>query len=143
MAVGGRDRQAGRENRPGGSASDPPRGTLVVLDDDAIFRAGLLRAFRAEGFVVIEAPDVSTLLHTLETAPVDVILADSRLSDGSDGWREARALASRFRHVRVVAMSGYTPDVIAADGGVVADRYVLKGQSFLHFLEAVEEVLRS
>jgi DNA-binding NarL/FixJ family response regulator len=114
---------------------------VVVLDDDRLFRRSVVRALHLEGFLVLEAEDVTALAATLEDNRVDVILADSRLADGSDGWREAEALAARHGGVRVVAVSGYDIDAIEATGGSVTVGYVLKDGSAFAMLKAVEAAL--
>jgi CheY-like chemotaxis protein len=135
----GSDNRAGSESR----TSDPPRGTIVVLDDDAVYRAQVERVLRSEGFITMGTGDVQGLAAILEAHDIDLILADSRLADGSDGWREAEALAARFGGVVVVAVSGYDADAIEATGGSVTKGYVLKGGSAFQLLQAIEEALRA
>ena len=145
MAVGSKvegvsaGNRAGSKNRP----SDPPKATVVVLDDDRLFRRSIARTLRLEGYLALEAEDIAELAALLDSYSVDVILADSRLADGSDGWREAEALALRQRGVRVVAISGYDLDAIEATGGSVSDQYVLKDGSGHALLAAVEAALSS
>jgi DNA-binding NtrC family response regulator len=134
------DRALGGSNRPGRNSGGSPA-TVVVLDDDRDFRRGVLRALRNEGLVVEEAEDVASLLAILTRTPVDVIVADSRLADGSDGWREALALSGRYPHTRVVAITGYDADAIAAVEGMVISGFIQKGDDPLRIVQAVLEAI--
>ena len=129
-------------NRPGGSTSDPPRGTVIVLDDDRDFRVAAVRALRMEGFVAEDVADVAGLAVALGRMPVDVIVADSRLADGTDGWEAAAALAQQFPRTRVVHVSAYDADAIRAVDGTVVEAFVRKGGDPFALVEAVMSVLR-
>jgi CheY-like chemotaxis protein len=103
-------------NRPSErQASDPPRATIVVLDDDGIVRKNLVRLLNLEGYAAFEAIDVDTLHSILEAAPIDVVLADSRLTDGNDGWATAMGLRERYPNLRMASVengSGFLPDMV-------------------------------
>jgi|JI10StandDraft_1071094.scaffolds.fasta_scaffold754845_1 ActR/RegA family two-component response regulator len=135
------ERALGGSNRPG-RIPGGPAATVVVLDDDRDFRFGVVRVLRNEGFVVEEAADVATLLAILNRTPVDVILADSRLADGADGWREALALSGRYPNTRVVAVTGYDADAIAAFEGVVLSGFVRKSDGPSVIVQAVLDASR-
>jgi DNA-binding NtrC family response regulator len=133
-------------NRPSErQASDPPRATIVVLDDDGIVRKNLVRLLNLEGYAAFEALDVETMNSILAAAPIDVVLADSRLTDGNDGWATAMGLRERYPNLRVVLMSGYSATDIAEDGGQVemtSDvQYVYKPDPFSRYVEAIERAL--
>jgi DNA-binding NtrC family response regulator len=142
MVTVSNQRGLGAGNRPEErNASDPPRATIVVLDDDVHFRLGAARALRNEGYDVFEAVDVAALYDILARAPVDLVLADSRLTDGNDGWVEAQTLAERYPRTRVLLMSGYSAAEIREDGGFADATFVEKGGSVSAILIAVEEAL--
>lgn len=142
-AVRDRDRTLDGGNRPGDRqrAADPPRATIAVLDDDHLFRRGIVRVLRSEGYDVIEVDDIEGLAEVFRQAPVDLVVADSRLADGSDGWLEAAALARAHGNVPVVAMTGYDPDAIAALGGVTDVEFVQKAGAGFNVVAAVEQAL--
>lgn len=124
--------------------ADPPRATVVVLDDDLLFRRGVSRVLRSEGFDVIEVEGSAELAEVLQESSVDLIVADSRLADGSDGWREAKALAKEHGDIKVIAMTGYDPDAIAAVGGFTeVDGWIQKAGAGFNVVRAVEEALFS
>ncbi len=143
MTVRDRDVVLPGGNRPGDrqNNANPPRATIVVLDDDHLFRRGVARVLRSEGYDVIEVDDIEGLAAALEAGPVDLVVADSRLADGSDGWLEASALAQRHGGVKVVAMTGYDADAIAALGGFTDVEFVQKSGAGFNVVRAVEEAL--
>lgn len=140
-----RDREAALigGNRPGERQrnADPPRATVVVLDDDHLFRRGVARVLRSEGYDVIEVDDIDGLEAALAESPVDLVVADSRLADGSDGWLRARELAASHGNFKVVAMTGYDADAIAALGGFTDVEFVQKAGAGFNVVRAVEEAL--
>lgn len=144
MPVGSSGGQQG-SNRPGESrfASNPPRATIVVLDDDLVFRRGVSRVLRSEGYDVIEVEDVDGLARVLSSTKVDLIVADSRLSDGSDGWKDALTLARSYGRIKVLAITGYDADAIAAVGGFTDVEFVQKSGAGFNVVRAVEQALSS
>jgi CheY-like chemotaxis protein len=144
VPVGSSNSGQANGNRPGdprARAGDPPRATVVVLDDDLVFRRGVARVLRSEGFDVIEVEDGEELEAALTDTPVDLIVADSRLADGTDGWLEANAIADRHGRVRVLAITGYDADAIAAVGGFTGVEFVQKEGAGFNIVRAVEEAL--
>lgn len=145
MPVGNSNNSQRAGNRPGEPthASNPPRATIVVLDDDLIFRRGVARVLRSEGYDVIEVEDPSELQVALSESPVDLIVADSRLADGSDGWLEAKHLAEEDGRVKLLAVTGYDADAIAAVGGFTGVEFVQKEGAGFNIVRAVQEALAS
>ncbi len=139
------DRAQGGTNRPGERQrnADPPRATVVVLDDDHLFRRGVARVLRSEGFDVIEVEDIGGLEEALLAGPVDLVVADSRLADGSDGWLRASELAKAHGNVKVIAITGYDTDAIQALGGFTDVEFVQKSGAGFNVVRAVEEALRT
>lgn len=144
MSVRGQRGNPGTRGREGNEVRTvaPGRGTVVVLDDDRLFRDLAVRTLLGEGYSALGVSDAAALASAMQASPVDVILADSRLGDGSDGWREANALAEQHGAV-VVAVSGYAADAIEATGGSLAPSYLLKGGTVQQLVEAVELAMRS
>lgn len=143
MPVGSGNSGQQSANRAGDGlhSSDPPRGTIVLLDDDLLFRDGLARALRRERYDVIEVEEAAELEAALLDSPVDLIVADSRLADGSDGWLKAKEVAEKDGRAKVLAMTGYDPDAIAALGGFVNVEFVQKSGSGFNILQAIERIL--
>ncbi len=134
----------GDGNRPGDprKASDPPKATIVILDDDDSFREALARLLDSEGYAVVQAVDVAALEHALGKHPVDLIVADSRLPDG-DGWAQARVLAARHGVKAVVPVSGYDDADIERTGGQIVDGAVGKGSGRVALLNIIDRQLQA
>lgn len=146
MPVGSSSSGGGQQggNRAGDRQrnADPPRATIVVLDDDLLFRRGITRVLRSEGYDVIEVDDSEGLAAALQDGPVDLIVADSRLADGSDGWLRAQELAASHGRIKVLAITGYDTDAIAAVGGYTGvDGWIQKAGAGFNVVRAVEEAL--
>jgi DNA-binding NarL/FixJ family response regulator len=129
-------------NRPGNNTTDPTRGTVVLLDDDAYFRQASRRLLQNEGFAVFEAEDISSFLRILDAHHVDVVVADSVLGDHMDGWKEVKALATRHPVMKVVYVSGYDEEAILEVGGTPVERHYQKGRDGFAIVQAVIEAMR-
>jgi DNA-binding response OmpR family regulator len=104
----------------------PGNGTRVLLvEDDARIRRVLQIALREEGYRVLEAPDGSTALGTLQEEQIEVVLLDLMLPD-IDGFEVCRRIR-RVSDVPVIVVSakGDSHDIVAGlEAG--ADDYVVK-----------------
>jgi DNA-binding NtrC family response regulator len=70
------------------------RGSILVADDDALFRAALVRYLEGEGFDVAALSDPGDALETLSRRSFDVVLTDLKMPgmDGIELVRRAREL---------------------------------------------------
>jgi DNA-binding NarL/FixJ family response regulator len=68
-----------------GMVTRPARIRLALLDDHPVFRRGLVDLLRGEPslHVAIEAGATTELMAALETTPVDLVILDLQLPDGS------------------------------------------------------------
>lgn len=97
--------------------SDDLVGLLVlVIEDDALAREGLVSLLESWGCVVRACEGLSMALRQLEQGPVpDVIVSDYRLRDGENGLETIRQLraAAAGRQIPACLMSGDTdPNLI-------------------------------
>jgi DNA-binding NarL/FixJ family response regulator len=96
---GGRaaDTRGNGQHDDGGDARGVPRTRLVIVDDDALVRAGLrLMLDGAHGIEVVgEAADGAEVTAVLDAHPTDVVLMDLRMPrvDGIEATRRVRARA--------------------------------------------------
>ena len=69
-------------------------GSVLVVDDDALFRAALVRYLEGEGFAVVAEGDPGAALERLEQRPFDLVVTDLRMPgmDGIAFVRRVRAL---------------------------------------------------
>ena len=94
--------------------------TILVVDDDPVFRSLARRTLVAEGLVVVgEAESVATALAAAHDLRPDAVLVDVGLPDG-DGVALARELTALPWRPRVVLTStdpeAATPDDVRASG---------------------------
>jgi len=89
--------------------ADNPRGTILLVEDEAAVREATKRMLRKFGFVVIEARDGEEALRLWErdSGAVDVVLTDVVMPT-MGGAELARELRGRSPSLPVVFMSGYT-----------------------------------
>jgi DNA-binding response OmpR family regulator len=99
---------------------------VLVIDDDADVRSVLLRALERDGHVVSEARDLAGARRALESGPLDVIVLDVGLPDGSgiDLLRALRAERESTPVLVVTARSEVARRVEGLDAG--ADDFLAK-----------------
>lgn len=86
---------------------------VMVVDDHALFRRGLVRVLEDEGFVLAaEAASGEEALERIEDHPVDVVLLDLHMP-GMGGVEATRRLAGQAR-VLVLTVSDADDDLFAA-----------------------------
>ncbi len=106
---------AGAPSQPESRGPTPP--TILVVDDDALFRS-MVRRILTPTYRVVEATDGREALAQIQAAPPDLVLLDVLLP-GLHGWGVLRALRTRpaLRAIPVVLVSGH---VVADDHQVRA-----------------------
>jgi signal transduction histidine kinase/CheY-like chemotaxis protein len=105
--------------------AEPPRAavqpggeeTVLVVEDDAAVREVTVRALRAGGYRVLEAPGGDAALALAATArpPVRLLVTDV-VMPGMSGRQVAEALQARVPGLRVLFVSGYTQNTIVHHG---------------------------
>jgi CheY-like chemotaxis protein len=101
------------------AATDIPRGseTILLAEDADIVRSLAKEILEVSGYRVLEAPNGGAALLICENhpAPIDLLLTDVVMPE-----MNGRDLAKRLLHLhpemRVLYMSGYTPDAIVRHG---------------------------
>ncbi len=79
--------------------------TILVVDDDDLLRASVVRTLRRFGYGTVAAESAEQALALLETRTVDAMVLDIRLP-GTDGHAMLRELKRRDLFVPVVMASG-------------------------------------
>jgi DNA-binding response OmpR family regulator len=118
------------------------RGSILVVEDDAPIRRGLVDALTFAGFSVTERGDgPSGLAAAIESAP-DLVLLDVLLPalSGFDVLRELRKARPTLPVIMVTARGSESDRVRGLQDG--ADDYVVKPFSARELLARVEAVLR-
>ncbi len=125
----GEERVSARPGEGGGAASAPGdegrravceggtgRGVVLLVEDEAPVRAFAARALRMRGFKVLEAADADAALAILADPRlrVDVFVTDV-VMPGRDGPSWVREALTERPEARVVFVSGYAEEALAAD----------------------------
>jgi two-component system response regulator RegA len=84
-----------------------PRRSILVVDDDEVFRARLARAFSERGLDARTAADYDEAVAEAETAPPDLAVIDLRMPGLRNGLDVLRALLEIHPAMRAVMLTGY------------------------------------
>jgi DNA-binding NarL/FixJ family response regulator len=91
---------------------------VVIAEDQALLRTGLVRLLRDAGFdVVAEAADAPDLVRKVAAHRPDLVITDVRMPPGhtDDGLRAAGEIRERFPGTAVVVLSQYVMERAAVD----------------------------
>ena len=115
---------------------------LLVVEDDAHIRLGLVDALRAEGYEVTECGDGSHALPLFRQHKPDLVILDIMLpgKSGYDLCREIRATKNRTPILMLSAKGQEIDKVVGLELG--ADDYVTKPFSLRELLARVRALLR-
>ena len=96
---------------------EPPRPTILVVDDEPGIRALVAKILRRERYEVIEASTATEAgaLASAQPRPVDLLVTDIMLPDQL-GTQLAKQLRGRLPALKVLYMSGYAEDARARTG---------------------------
>jgi DNA-binding NtrC family response regulator len=101
----------------------PAPGRVLVVDDDEMVRWSTARTLRRAGYQVLEAGDADEALICMQEhgAHVSLVLSDVIMPKQS-GYELGQVLRTRWPHIEVVLISGYTP--------VAMDRHGIETSGF-------------
>ncbi len=114
---------------------------ILVVDDEADLVATYERVLRRQGHRVISAGTRQAALAALGSHPLDLVVADVRLSDG-DGLDVVRAARTARTPPPVIVVTGYPSEAgrrQAVEAGAAV--YLSKPFTISRLLEAIEAVL--
>jgi two-component system, OmpR family, alkaline phosphatase synthesis response regulator PhoP len=119
-----------------------PLGTLLVVEDDAAIRRGLVDALRYAGYTVREAADGREGLEAASADGVDMVLLDILMPrmDGTEVLQRLRLIKPSIPIIFLTARGQEQDKVRGLKLG--ADDYVIKPFSVTELLARVEAVLR-
>ena len=119
-----------------------PRKNVLVIEDDAPIRRGIVDALKFAGYSVFEAADGKHGLTTAIAADVDMVLLDIVMPglDGFEVLAELRKVKPAVPVIMLTARGTENDRVRGLKGG--ADDYVVKPFSARELLARVEAVLR-
>ena len=82
------------------------RGSVLVVDDDALFRAALVRYLEGESFSVVAEGDPSAALERVEQQSFDLVLTDLRMP-GLDGIALVRRVRAIDPEAVCIVVTGF------------------------------------
>ena len=91
---------------------------VIVADDSALIRSGVVRLLSGSGFdVIAEASDYESLLSAIDSDPPDLVVTDIRMPPGhrDEGLRAAAYVKSHHPQVAVLILSQYIESSAAVD----------------------------
>src|SRR5262245_21572416 len=117
--------------------------TLLIVEDEAVLGRNLAKAFGKHGFEVRHVTTIAEAKNAAASIPVDVVLLDLRLPDGS-GLEVLDAVLANDAGVPVVMMTAYgsIADAVAAMRRGAID-YVQKPLDLDEIRLKVENALRA
>lgn len=118
--------------------------SILVVDDEPIVRAAVMRILSGWGFHVHEAEtaeEAMTVLTTLAGERPQLVIVDIVLP-GRNGVELARQIREEFPNQRVLYMSAYPRDVLAREGlEEGTETFLAKPFTPEQLLQRVEEAL--
>jgi len=101
--------------------------TILVIDDEEKIRTLLSRILSLEGFEVFQASDLSNASKRLNQTPIDVVLCDVKLPDGSgvEFVKKIKTIQNSAEIILLTAFGNIPDGVLAIKNG--AFDYITKG----------------
>jgi CheY-like chemotaxis protein len=124
--------------------SEQPMQTVVLVDDDDLVRRLLSRVLEREGYRVLVAASGEEGLELVErTHEADLLLTDVTLPGELDGLELGRRALEDRSDLKLVCMSGYGAEDLAADLLCIAATAVFLSKPFStgELLETVHRLL--
>jgi DNA-binding response OmpR family regulator len=118
------------------------RGKILIAEDDANIRLGLIATLESEGYVVVAASDGAQALRLLPQDKFDLVVLDVMMpkASGYDVCRELRARGENMPVLFLTAKGEEVDKVVGLKLG--ADDYVTKPFGVHELLARIEALLR-
>jgi CheY-like chemotaxis protein len=122
------------------------RGTILLAEDDDMFRGLLRQVLENQGYQVLAAENPAAALELAEAHgdAVQLLLSDMVMPGGT-GADLAFKLGSQNPTLKVILMSGYTDDALASReaDSTLADAFLEKPFATQDLLRLIRELLRT
>jgi nitrogen-specific signal transduction histidine kinase/CheY-like chemotaxis protein len=91
--------------------------TILLVEDEPALRSLVSRGLAQMGYQMLEAPTGIKALEVWKehTAEIHLLLTDLMLPDGMTGKELGQSLLQENPRLKVIYMSGYSPDIVAKD----------------------------
>ena len=133
----------GEVSTSGTADAQPPRTTVLVLDDEDSVRRLVTAVLESAGYEVLPASEGSRALDIARahTGPIHLLITDVTMPE-MDGREAARAITAVRPHCRVLFMSGYPAQAAFPPGELQpAEGFVQKPFVPRVLLQRVRELL--
>jgi PAS domain S-box-containing protein len=117
--------------------------TVLVVEDEVCVRRLVTRVLQREGLRVLEAENAAAALELSRTfgEPIELLVTDV-IMPGMSGPELSQALRRERPELRVILMSGYTPDAVRSQGLIAPDTaFVEKPMAPSRLVRAVRDAL--
>ena len=96
------------------SPARPPAPSIVLVDDEALFRSAVARLLRAAGYQVLAAPGPEQALAMVAEAPqpISLLITDVNMPR-MDGFELSQRATALQPQLRTLFVCGYPPDALA------------------------------
>jgi len=119
-----------------------PEQHILVIEDDAAIRRGVVDALQLDGYSTLEAGDGDSGLRLAREAGCDLVLLDLILP-GPDGLTILRAVREKHRALPIIILTARGEEAQRVEGlRLGADDYIVKPFSIKELLARIEAVLR-
>jgi two-component system KDP operon response regulator KdpE len=120
----------------------PPLFSVLIVDDDPMFRKGLAASLKTSGYSVELARNAEEALHYVRERPVDIVLLDINMPEigGLEACQRIRALAPQSGILMLTVRDAEDDKVQALGAG--ADDYVTKPFQLRELIARMGAVLR-
>ncbi|MBD2858832.1 response regulator [Spongiibacter sp. KMU-158] len=112
--------------------------TVLIVDDDDIFRQTLSRSLERRGFATVDFSGVEAALAKIHSLHIDKAVIDLKMGSET-GLRLIPALREQFPKASILMLTGYASIATAVDAiKLGADNYLQKPAGTKAILEALE-----
>ena len=130
-----------------GAAELTGRDVILVVDDEAVVRAPIVRMLQKLGYVVLEAENGEDALRVMQEhhEPVHLVISDVIMPE-MDGAKLVSFLRSSYPGMRMLFMSGYSAQMataLAGEGKVDGVHMLAKPFTMDELATRVREILDS
>jgi DNA-binding response OmpR family regulator len=115
--------------------------TILVIDDDEVSRLAVGSALEVNGHEVHYAPNGEVGLEVYDKSPCDVVIVDLAMPV-MNGLRTIQELRENHRDVRIIAMSGVSPEQLPLAEEYGALRSMAKPVNPTEMQQAIDDVMR-
>ncbi len=125
------------------AASEGPRGTALVVDDEVLIRMTVSEELGDHGYTCLEAADGNEGLRLIEAHPeIKLLITDVGLPNGLNGRELAQAARALRPGLPVIFITGYADDAaLSGDGAQDATEVVAKPFQLGHLMDRVEALI--